>query len=526
MTDIEKKDYMVELNIIKNIFRKKAISDNDIEVLKKKLYHLIQISPMNYKLYILLGKTELLAGNNYSAIGYFEEAIARDENSDSRAAYYGLFRVYVNLEQYDHALTYLQAYDSCFKTNFNMAFYFKVLKALTNNNNNNNIYDYSKTNQYINCVHCPADILELYDSAENNFDNCNYNSCINDLESLQKLCVEKKYPLEVSYLIKMVKKVSEIKKNGPAIKKKEVIDKLDSLDSIEDKKSYLINLINTNDKNIYALIKLLKILINEKKYDEAYYWLNHKMDNKAKNDFIKILNALRRTIVEKVDYNNNIDMIYEYMTKADMYISQKNYSAAFGVYFDGYEKLHLPIFLFKLGELNYSLCNIKAAKNFFIKYLDQGTALRKKCYIYLDYISMMEDKRLLSTKYSRFLSQLDYSPSDRKTEIKAENIFMKYVEGNEVAIFDDMSKSFNNYFKEIISSIKSGKIFRIEMINKSKLMPEEFALIEIFAAPYLLDKGAEAIADKYYYNALQFPENERIQSLALQYKKRRWNQKK
>ena len=48
-------------------------------------------------------------------------------------------------------------------------------------------------------------------------------------------------------------------------------------------------------------------------------------------------------------------------------------------------------------------------------------------------------------------------------------------------------------------------------------MADEFALIEIYAAPYLLEQGAIALADKYYENAKNFTDDEKIATLVKKY---------
>lgn len=514
--------YIKYSSIIKKMFDKKFFSKKDILKLREKIEILLWLNgKSNYSIEVFYGKVELLDKNPEEAVSHFEDAILNYDHDKPTAAYYGLFKAYVDLENYKLALENLCLYASCFQKNFNMTFYFNVLSKLLELNESEYEYEYENNNcnteNYVNCVKCPAPVLKYYKKAERLFEKGNYLSAIENLKKCQEQCVLGNYMIDVRYLIKLLNKVYKLTNCKSVSDIEKSIKKINSMKSNYDKKCFLEKEIE-NPNNVYAVIELVKILIEEGNFKTAYFWLNHKMDKKQSEKYIRELNELRKIVYEEVGFEKNKSKIDEYLARAEIYIVDKDYTEAFKLYQQGYDALHCPVFIFKKAELNYSIGNISKAFKYFINYLDCGEKFKIESYIYLSYIELIKNKDEDSTKYDEYLEKVENLEKYVHIFEKAEDVYYRCVEGVGIPMFEDKDSDFNNYYAEIISNIKKGKIYKIETIDDNKIMPEDLALIKISAAPILLEQGAIYLSDKYYQSAIKFSDNDRIMKLAEQYK--------
>lgn len=516
-------NYNKHISIISKMLRKRFLNGKDIDKLREEIEIVLWLNgKTNYKIENFIGKIELIDKNYEQAITHFENAIIECDFKKPKASYYGLFRAYAGLEKYELALENLLLYDSCFDGDFNMNFYFTVLYKLLELSENGYEYEFKccNTEGYVNCVKCPRSILKFYLRAEKQFENADYLNSLKNLTKFQEQCVQMNYPLDVSYLIKLVNKVYKLYNDKSKNKVEEDAKKLRELTTNEEKKKFLQSKIK-DPFNVYALVELIKILIREEDFSSAYSLLNHKMDKKETEKYIKELSELRKIVYEEFNYEKNKPKIDEYLTKVEIFISEEKYDKAFKQYQNGYDDLGSPIFLFKIAELNYFIGHIEIAFKYFNKYLDYGEKFKVESYIYMSYIKLIQNKKSETTKYDDYLEEIGNYEKYRDVYEKAEDVYYGYIEGVGVSTFKDKDTNFNNYYSEIISSIKKGKIFRIETINDSKMVPDELALIKISAAPILLEQGAYYLSDKYYECAMKYSDDERIMALAEQYRKLR-----
>lgn len=480
---------------------------------------------LNLVLLNLYGRINLEKGNLQKAKYYYSVYESENEDDFPKVAYYGLFKVSVYEENYKEAKKYLSLYDSCFTDEFNMSFYLKCLNKMLELTGDkcHSKENYIEKEGYIGCFKAPSDVLRLYKKAEEFFDGGWYDLAFDCILNVQNLCAANNYKHDFRPLLKIIAKICIINKKASSNLKMKVED-LDYISNIEDKKRLLRAYINDSG-SVKALITLVNILLNEQNYKEAYSLLLRKMDNKKLDEYVTELNLLRRKVYEAYNYENNKDFINDYLIRAQSFIDIKDYKNAFSLYNEGYEKLHSPVFLFKIAELNYVNKNMHAAKKYFIEYMNRGDRYAVECDIYLGYIKLFENKEQKAEL--KFESSLNYDDGKYfEVEKKAENGFFNAIKKEGIIQFPQMDDEFNNFCSNVIKSIKKGDIYIIERINKNRHDPLEIALIQIIAAPILLEKGAEYLSDKYYERSLIFSDDENISRLSEQYKKLRDSKKK
>lgn len=541
--------YKQHIENAKKILSKKNFSDCDLETLEKELDTAYYYNDFNsdYQLINLYGKFYFAKGNIKKAKEHFNLAIEKCPHDTPKASFYGLFKTSINEEDFELAIKELALYDSCFDKNFNMKFYFKCLNKLLELNGQkvNSLEHYNDKEGYINCVKAPKSILELYKKAEKYFDNCDYKSAYKTLYKAQSLCINNNYLLDFSDLMKVIFEIYSLYIKAQN-QKPDYLNRIEHMDSNNDKKEYLKKLID-NPINVSAMIKLIEILISEENYDEAYSCFNHQMDKNETNKYIKKLNLLRKKVFELYDYKHNETKIKSYLQEAQKFIDIYEIKKAIDIYKRGYEDLGSPIFLFKMGEINYLTKNISKAKKYFVKYMDKGCKYEDECYLYLGYINLITKKDSDIKEYFKNENLAKkYSAYDNYCEKKNSNKYFERFFGNKnvprhlldldekiVAIYLDIIKSkvpgelankdknFINYCNEILNSIKHGELQRIEKIDQNRHDPLEIALIQILAAPILLDMGSTYLAEKYYQRALIFTDDEDILKLTKRYEQKK-----
>ncbi len=533
--------------IAKKILAKKKLSYNDLEKLESELSLADYYNDFkkDYQLLNLYGKFYLAKGDLSKAQHSFESAIKVSPFDTPKASYYGLFKVAINKNDYEQARKMLALYDSCFDENFNMKFYFKCLDKICKLEGKQTTHTYycNESKGYINCVNAPKSVLDLYKKAEEYFDNYEYEVSYKIILKAQKLCIVNNYPFDFTSLIKIIHNINEL------YNKKIVEDSLINLDLIKgnnEKKEYLKSLIK-DSKNVHAMIKLINIYISEENYDEAYFCLNHQMDKKETQKHIKELNLLRKKVYEMYNYKNNDEKIKSYLDKAQEFIDKKELIKAIKVYKEGYDVLSSPVFLFKIGEISYFIKNISNAKKYFVKYMDNGCKYEDECYMYLGYIDLItkkdsdekdyfeneylakkylsednyDEKKNLNKYFEKFFGNKDVSKKLLDLDEKAVVVYLNIIKNKVADELANKDKNFINYYNEILASIKRGKLYKIEKIDKNKHDPLEIALIQIAAAPILLDMGQTYLAEKYYQRAQIFIDDEAVLELCKKYEKKR-----
>lgn len=518
-----KRKYKKYIKIANNMLSKKEMNIYELNFLESQidLAYFSNGCEADYKILNLYGKVYLARGDLDNAKRYFNAALEFSENDFPKASYHGLFKTAVSEGNYADAMKQLALYDSCYSNKFNMIFYFKCLNKISELKQEK-VYQldyFINENGYINCVKAPKEVLALYEKAEKLFDDREYLMAHKVIQKAQELCINKNYPLDFMPLLNIISKVNTlyIEKGGIDFDNQKIVECLSIMDNNEDKKKYLKKLSN-DPKNVFAILKLIEILISEENYSEAYSYLNRKMDVRETQKHIKELNELRKRVYEAYDYEKNKDMIETYLTKAKEAIDIRDNNSAFNIYKEGYNKLQTPIFLFKIGELNYFLGNISLAKKYFVKYKEKGKKYEIESCIYLGYIELIKDKKSIEEKnFNNFYDEEDIDKYS-KIEEKAEDIYFKMVEKEKPSIFSKMGKDFENYLSEILSSIKKGKVYRIEKIDQNRHDPLEMVLIQIAAAPLLLEMGQTYLADKYYERSLIFSDDKIVSELSNQYR--------
>ena len=513
-----------------SILKNKIISDNSINVnVVEKIREKLDIAlyfngKSTYKLEVLYGKIDLLSGDNKMALEHFKNAIKYFEESDKDkcfepiAAYYGMFRAYVSLKDYEEALNSLIQYNSCFKDDLNIEFYFKALcklLELQGKKVSKSAKVMSKEG-YINCYKVPDETLGQYKKVESYFESKEYGKAYKKLLKFQEACKLKNLGINVKPLIIILKEISLLEEKK--LKEDSVKEDAKKYTDIDELKNFLkYEILEFN--SVSAIIELVKILIKENNYQEAYIWLNHKMNPKTKEKYIKELNELRKIVYEECDLINNKDKIDSYLSQANMFLLNNDYLKAIKVYKQALEKLRSPIFLYKIAEAYYNIGNMGTAKKYFINYLSFAQKYKIECYIYLHYIELICNKNAVSSKYGKLL--LTLSSLDEYGDVieNAKNGYDKFVEKKDTVLFENKDEKFNKYYKKIISLIKSGDRFVVERINQDKMVPEDFQLIKIGSAIALLENGDNDLAESYYKSAKNFSDKDEIYDLIQKYKR-------
>lgn len=507
------------MNQIGDLLYKKDISEYDIELIREKIYTITYLSEQrNYKLDVYEGRLEFLSNNYNKAIYWFNRAILNYGLMVPKTAYNGLFKVYLNKGDYQKALKYLVLYNSCFDEDLNISIYFKMIYRLLELQGIMPKYHINIKNQpdYIWSEHIKdSKILRIFRKLETQFDNYDYASCLKSLLKFSEELAKTEYRIDVYSLIKMLNNIIYLTNNKDYINKliNTNLEKLSLMQNNEQKKAFLLEEIK-NPFNVYALIELIKIFISEKDFESANRYLNKKMDGKTKEDYITELNILRKMVTEEIGLEKNKDQIVKTITVANEFLSEGNYEHALNTYDLASKDLDLPIYIFKIAEIYYEMSRFDVAESLFKKYLSIAYVYKKECFIYLNYIESLKNNGAPHTKYTDDINKVHSSLYFSQIISKAEE---GYIKG--LCLLEESKKSeIEILCSNVISSIKKGDIFRVEKINRKKILPEELELIKIIAAPVLLEKGAITLADKYYDSALRFSDNEQIKTLADKYK--------
>ena len=433
-------------NSIRRKLLKRNIDSEDITNMKQQAYDLINITGrIDAKSYILLGKINLLESNNEGAKENFEKAI--ELNQQLPSSYYGLFKAYVNLGDYQKALFYIKQYSRL--SNINVDIYIKLINNLTKDDQFTIKFDNTILGQRIKNI----PLLRNYQLLVNYLNENDFNKALKHLLICVKLIKKYDYHIDLSYIEILILKVKNIVNASEVTELKHLLATSDNLGQRYLLLNQLYELFPDNINILYYLIEISLAFEND---GQAIMYIKRALElephsNKL-NHYVKIVN-------EKDKYLNTHSEAEKLKVMLTNLIDNENYQEAKNLCNESYAKTQNSYFIYAMGVIEFKQKMYKNAKKYFLTYLTTNSHYRlKESYYYLFYINYYLND-LDYKKYSRRILNLSCTDDI----LTSNEVFTKYlleIHDFSRAVIIDID---NDIFTGNIELITKGKEKRKEL---------------------------------------------------------------
>lgn len=447
MTEKELKGYVLRL------FHFKSISSKQFMNATRNLEQIKESDPLFY--YFNMGKLQTTFGNIDAAISCLKRAI--ELNPEHVSAYYNLYKCYVKKGNIDAAYQSINEVIKYKKDEVDFSFVTQIMKTievldvdyLTYLNSN---FDVNKTSKLgYNDLSDNEKLLKAYESVIQAFNDRDYVMCLQKLRIMNTIITELNYPMEVDTLINLVR----------LLKDKEIVSCKQALSNNSMKEASLDNfckfqvrLFELGHYNIEGYLRMIEEVINSDVL-KAKRLLDLARENPKFSSYLDMIEYLEGFIREKQAFmlltkEKQEEFIERRLSAKNTYKNRYN-DKALEKYCLLKEEFGLPICDYYIGKiLLFRQHKVSAAKQAFLRYLEQGGVKTEKTYIHLSQIEKTlnnpdESNRYLGMAYrihEVFLREFDYLPDE------------EYDKNKRIKFIDDQSNQFDIVKKNSFCNIK------------------------------------------------------------------------
>lgn len=436
-----------DIGIVKSVFTKKYISDDEYEKVYKILNKNLdndKIFCQNHLLGLLIRKEKYeearlllskVSPDEYTASTYYSSYLLSVEKGNSTQAYKDLLNYAQNIilkgEMPSLGLP-ISLLEQCEMIKSDPIKYF-------NTPINIGISDQYNTHHIVD-----EDLQEIYGKIITSINNKDYEEAKYQIGEATEIIHEKDIPIDLYNITQIIDLIeSEIKAKSA--------DLLNSKIDCNTRYNILITMYDNNCIEYYSLLQEINTLVEkdpklgQKLLDKVKYDANA-------NKYNLELSIMKNKAREINDVNNLSEeersLYNEIMSKAKKLMRVKNYKGAYEEYCKGKELLGLSVFDYYIGKALYKIGNT-SAKYSLINYVRNGGRKTAKALLYLDNIAW----------YNGDYSELDFFQNNiERINTLERNGF----------VYKNYNDGFNKKVDQILKMYKINKKQADKMLNKLK----------------------------------------------------------
>jgi len=425
MTEKQMKNYVIIL------YKHKKINDSQFRKAVNYLEKLRDSDQLFY--YFNMGKLHTAFGNAEEAIFYLEKSITL--KPDNSSAYYNLYKCYVKTGNIGEAIESLRLFFEHNKHDVDFSFVLQIMRAmlfldksyLSYLNSEFNVYESTKVGY--NDLSDNMELLEVYKSVIQAFNNRDYSICLKKLHVMNRIIMESNYPMDVDTLVNLIKllKIKEINSC-----KRVLSDSSIEQASNEQFCKCQLRLLELGHYHPESFLRMVGENIN-KDVSRAKKLLVAVQENPKFYSYLDMIEYLNGIIREKEAFiylsdDKQNEFITRRLKAKKLYMNRKN-EQALKEYQSLKEDFGLLLCDYYIGKiLLFRQGSLLQAKESFLSYLIQGGIKAEKAYMFLGMIEKKQKNYGDAKKYigmmhrihNVFVRDYDYIP-DKNYNKKRKN---------------------------------------------------------------------------------------------------------
>lgn len=331
------------------------------------------------------------------SIYYYKEAL--EKKPENLPSFLGLFKNYVQQNDFKKGLYYLQIYkEYCLKEN--KVVDVRVLEIILQNLISDTFHYVPMTNCYFDKDLKEDVAYPLYQNLLIQYNRQNYEECLVIIKKLEKENKRVKCDFSIVRVI-----MEEILKKD---KKQSLENAYYVLEKALDEKDYLkilssLELICKHPLRKRTLVFHSLYLLAKQNYQEQVTQIlsSFQLVLKEEEKYIKII---QNTMKNQEAYNTLTKEQYILYLQAMHYGKMEcligHFDNAYEIFKYAYNETQLPIFLYYVGKMLYKTQNYKEASKYLLEYVKCGDNKISKAYLYLSGIAYKENNQKKSVQYA------------------------------------------------------------------------------------------------------------------------------
>lgn len=393
---------------LKRIYKRKDITDNKFNEIVSGLNKLMEKEPEFY--YFNMGTFLTNFGNPNDAIYFLENALMY---ADSPAVYLNLFKNYVKVGEYEKAFENLRLCKQNDVRSGDFSLPLRMLCSLSDiecayDEYKNTDYTISSTNKIYYTEFNDSVLANLYADVIHYFNSRDYIGLIDSLDMMKERIEKEQINFDIEPLILIANALEEKR---------------------SEKFAETLLEVDARDIDIDEYIMAVESVLNAKKLSPKYFFATAKSlineDFEKATELIEVLDifgsgiydtelfSLKNMLVEKKKYNSlNADVRKNYdnlKVEATIAFKSKDYDLALEKFNAAYETSKLPIMYYYIGKTLFKQGDFVAARDYLLKYSENGGEKLDKCLLYLGVINKNLGKTKKATKYFSVMNKLNDS---------------------------------------------------------------------------------------------------------------------
>lgn len=380
---------MDKSNIIKLVKKHTYMYSDEMYLskLEKRLDELLEKGLLNEKELLIAARFLFERGKYQKSLIQFSKLVKSEQYISS--AYYGMYKCYLMLNDYETAYNYFLAYLKI-KNNENLNNGSEIIISAFNIILNDNYeYKINCTENYLMFKLIDEDLKIKFKDLVDAYNLKQYQKCLLLADECERICRGKDIKLEFLTFKHLLKKVNEHSMLQREQNSQKIYIQLkNAITNHEyDECVDLINMIpkiNLDNKIVYNAIYILikNNYIEESKNILDKFIINNK--NKIK------INILQNAIKNQTDYNNlseiEKDNFNDSINIGHDYYVNKDLEKAYYTYKQGEYLTNQNIFLYYIGKILFKLGKYNEAEEYLKRYIKVGSDKITKAYLYLAHI--------------------------------------------------------------------------------------------------------------------------------------------
>lgn len=393
---------------LKRIYKRKDISDSKFDEIVSNLNKLKDEEPEFY--YFNMGRFLTSFGKPDEAIYFLENALMY---CDSPAIYLNLFKNNVKIGQYDKAFENLCLCKNNDVRGGDFSFPLRMLCSLSDIEYSYDQYqmtDYSvsNSNQLFYTEFRDSVLSNLYADTINYFNERDYIGLIDSLNMMKDRIEKQQLHFDIQPLILMAESLEEKR---------------------SEKFADMLLEVDARDINIDEYITAVESVLNAKRLSPTYFFVTAKElineDFQKASELIEVLDifgsgvydtelfCLKNMLTEKIKYEGLSPEVKEnydnLKAEATVAFKSKDYDLALDKFNSALEVSKLPIMNYYIGKTLFKRGDYTAARDYLLKYSENGGEKLDKCMLYLGVINKKIGKTKKASKYFSVMNKLNDS---------------------------------------------------------------------------------------------------------------------